>query len=78
MNATGLLNDGLASLGMSGFGDNLASGPALVAAGGALALGYALWEQMKFRWYRSDKNGNMLPGAWVADRQPAPGPPRSA
>ncbi|KAG2439008.1 hypothetical protein HYH02_006537 [Chlamydomonas schloesseri] len=47
---------------MSGFGENLASGPALVAAGGALALSYALWEQMKFRWYRSDKNGNMLPG----------------
>lgn len=42
--------------------DCLPSGSTLIAAGGALALGYTLFEQARFKWYRRTKDKGELPG----------------
>ncbi len=46
--------------------DCLPSGSTLIAAGGSLALGYTLFEQARFKWYRRTKDKGELPGRWGA------------
>ncbi|GFR45001.1 hypothetical protein Agub_g6311 [Astrephomene gubernaculifera] len=76
MNVTGVVDDGmlagnmadlLARMGCSSgsIAECMPSSSALIAAGGALALGYTLWEQAKFRWYRAFKKGGVMPGPSV-------------
>lgn len=63
--AAGSLGDVLGHFGCtsSTISDCLPSGSALMVAGGALALGYTVWEQAKFRWYRmANKGGETIPG----------------
>ncbi|KAG2482695.1 hypothetical protein HYH03_018401 [Edaphochlamys debaryana] len=62
-----VLNGVLARMGCtsSTLADCVPSSSALVAAGGALALGYTLWEQIKFQWYRRSSKGEQLPGPSV-------------
>ncbi len=74
MNSTSLIDEGLLGGGVgellgrlgctsSTLSDCMPSSSALLAAGGALALGYGIWEQAKFRWWRmSKKGGEPLPG----------------
>ncbi|GIL60159.1 hypothetical protein Vafri_14781 [Volvox africanus] len=74
MNATTLIDDGLlaGNVGMllgrlgctpSTISDCLPSSNALIAAAGTFALGYTLWEQARFRWFRrTKKTGKPLPG----------------
>lgn len=46
--------------------DNLPSASMLLAAGSTAVLGYAVWEQIKFRMYRAGKQGPLAgeEGAW--------------
>jgi hypothetical protein len=41
---------------------SIPSASVLMAAGTTAAVGYALWEQIKFRMYKAGKNGTSLAG----------------
>lgn len=63
MNATDILS-GLG--GADGGQSSAMPGAAtLLAAGSTAVVGYALWEQIKFRMYRAGKDGYQMPGEFV-------------
>jgi hypothetical protein len=70
MNAT--VVDGVSamfsSLTGSSEGLSMPSATTLLAAGSTAAIGYALWEQVKFRMYRAGKK-EMLAGRQYAEEQ---------
>lgn len=61
MNTTALFSGlGGGADGADGF--SMPSASTMVAAGSTAAIGYVLWEQLKFRLYKAGKNGYQMPG----------------
>jgi len=64
MNTTALFSGlGGGADGADGF--SMPSASTMVAAGSTAAIGYVLWEQLKFRLYKAGKNGYQMPGERV-------------